>query len=66
MNRETYQRTGQPQNADQIWPGFSRAGYDHEDILLAFPPKPVCALAVTADFFLIEGTRSTLSRSPRI
>jgi hypothetical protein len=56
MNRETYQRTGQPQDAEQIWPGFTGAGFDHEDILLAMAPKPVCVLAVTSDFFPIEGT----------
>ena len=66
MNRETYQRTGQPQDAEQIWPGFTAAGFDHEDILLAMAPKPVCVLAVTSDFFPIEGTRRTVSRSRRI
>ena len=66
MNRETYQRTGQPQDAEQIWPGFTGAGFDHEDILLAMAPKPVCVLAVTSDFFPIEGTRRTVARSRRI
>ena len=66
MNRETYQRTGQPQDAEQLWPGFTGAGFDHEDILLAMAPKPVCVLAVTSDFFPIEGTRRTVTRSRRI
>jgi hypothetical protein len=66
MNRETYQRTGQPQDAEQIWPGFTGAGFDHEDILLAMAPKPVAVLAVTSDFFPIEGTRRTVTRSRRI
>jgi hypothetical protein len=66
MNRETYQRTGQPQDAEQIWPGFTGAGLDHEDILLAMAPKPVCVLAVTSDFFPIEGTRRTVTRARRI
>ena len=66
MNRETYQRTGQAQDAEQIWPGFTGAGFDHEDILLAMAPKPVCVLAVTSDFFPIEGTRRTVTRSRRI
>ncbi len=65
MNRETYQRTGQPQDAEQIWPGFTAAGFDHEDILLALAPKPVCVLAVTSDFFPIEGTRRTVARARR-
>ena len=66
MNRETYQRTGQPQDAEQLWPGFTGAGFDHEDILLAMAPKPVCVLAVTSDFFPIEGTRRTVARARRI
>jgi len=66
MNREIYQRTGQPQDAEQIWPGFTGAGFDHEDILLAMAPKPVCVLAVTSDFFPIEGTRRTVTRVRRI
>ncbi|MGH7955377.1 MAG: alpha/beta hydrolase family protein [Opitutaceae bacterium] len=66
MNREIYQRTGQSQDAEQIWPGFTSAGFDHEDILLAMAPKPVCVLAVTSDFFPIEGTRRTVTRARRI
>lgn len=66
MTRDAYQRTGQPQDAEQIWPGFTRAGCDHEDILLALAPKPVCVLAVSYDFFPIEGTRRTVERARRI
>jgi hypothetical protein len=66
MNRDTYQRTGQPQDAEQIWPGFTGAGFDHEDVLLAMAPKPVSVLAVTSDFFPIEGTRRTVTRSRRL
>jgi hypothetical protein len=66
MNRESYQRTGQPQDAEQIWPGFTGARFDHEDILLAVAPKPVCVLAVTSDFFPIEGTRRTVTRARRL
>ncbi len=66
MNRESYQLTGQAQDAEQIWEDFTAAGYDHEDILLAMAPKPFCVLAATADFFPIEGTRRTVERSRRI
>lgn len=65
MSRESYQWTNQPQDAEQNWPGFTRAGFDHEDILLAMAPKPVCVLAVTSDFFPIEGTRRTVARARR-
>jgi hypothetical protein len=65
-SREAYQWTGQPQDAEQNWFGFTAAGFDHEDILLAMAPKPVCVLAVTWDFFPIEGTRHTVARARRI
>ncbi|MBN4060921.1 prolyl oligopeptidase family serine peptidase [bacterium AH-315-I18] len=65
MSRETYMWTGQAQDAEQIWPGFTAAGFDHEDILLAMCPKPVRVLAVTSDFFPIEGTRRTVQRCQR-
>jgi hypothetical protein len=66
MNRETYMNAGGAQDAEQIWPGFTAAGFDHEDILLAMAPKPVCVLAVTGDFFPIEGTRRTVERCKRL
>lgn len=66
MNRETYMWCGGAQDAEQIWPGFTAAGFDHEDILLAMAPKPVRVLAVTSDFFPIEGTRRTVERARRI
>ncbi|MSU71377.1 MAG: hypothetical protein EXS43_03410 [Opitutus sp.] len=66
MSRDAYQRTGQAQDSEQIWPGFTGRGFDHEDILLAMAPKPVCVLAVKSDFFPIEGTRRTVTRSRRI
>lgn len=66
MNRESYLWTGQAQDAEQIWPGFTATGYDHEDILLAMCPKPVRVLAVQSDFFPIEGTRRTVARSRRL
>jgi hypothetical protein len=64
-SREIYQWTGQGQDAEQNWFGFTAAGFDHEDILLAMAPKPVCVLAVTSDFFPIEGTRRTVARARR-
>ncbi|HSV72304.1 MAG TPA: hypothetical protein VLH79_00925 [Chthonomonadales bacterium] len=66
MNRQTYMLSGGAQDAEQIWPGFTARGYDHEDILLAMAPKPVCVLAVTGDFFPIEGTRRTVERCRRV
>lgn len=66
MSRRTYLQAGGAQDAEQIWPGFSARGYDHEDILLAMAPRPVRVLAVTSDFFPIEGTRRTVERCRRL
>jgi hypothetical protein len=66
MNRETYLWTGGAQDAEQVWPGFTAAGLDHEDIVLAMAPRPVRVLAVTWDFFPIEGTRRTVERCQRL
>jgi cephalosporin-C deacetylase-like acetyl esterase len=65
MNREAYIFAGQAQDAEQIWPGMSSHGFDHEDILLAFVPRPLLVLAVKSDFFPIEGTRATVTRASR-
>lgn len=65
MNRETYMLAGGAQDGEQIWPGFTGAGLDHEDILIAMAPRPVRALAVQWDFFPIEGTRRTVERCKR-
>jgi len=66
MSRETYMHAGGVQDAEQIWPGFTGAGYDHEDLLLAIAPKPLRVLAVTSDYFPIEGTRRTVGRCKRL
>jgi len=66
MNRQTYMYTGGAQDAEQIWPGVTALGFDHEDVLLMMTPKPVRVLAVTSDFFPIEGTRRTVARCKRL
>lgn len=65
MNRQTYIYSGQAQDSEQIWPRFTAMGFDHEDILIAMVPRPVLVLAVTSDFFPIEGTRRTVERTRR-
>jgi cephalosporin-C deacetylase-like acetyl esterase len=65
MNRQSYMYTGGAQDAEQIWPGLSAQGIDHEDIILSMAPRPVRVLAVKYDFFPIEGTRRTVKRCKR-
>lgn len=66
MNRRSYMYLGGVQDAEQVWPGLTALGWDHEDILLAMAPKPVMVLAVKYDFFPIEGTRRTFERCKRL
>lgn len=47
MNRKTFMDTGMAQDSEQIWPGMTAYGFDHEDILLAMAPKPVLVLDVS-------------------
>ncbi|MFC3772682.1 alpha/beta hydrolase family protein [Paenibacillus sp. GCM10012303] len=65
MNRSSYLYSGQAQDAEQVWRGMSKLGFDHEDLLIAMAPRPVLVLAVTSDFFPIEGTRRTVARTKR-
>ena len=65
MNRQSYMHTGQAQDSEQIWPGMTALGFDHEDILLMMAPRPVQVQAVKWDFFPIEGTRRTVARCKR-
>ena len=65
MNRQQYMHAGGVQDAEQVWPGWSAEGFDHEDLLLVFAPKPVLVLAAQYDFFPIEATRRTVERCRR-
>jgi len=57
--------SGYSQDAEQIWRGFSEAGYEHVDLLLSFAPKPLCVLSPQYDFFPAEGTHATLAEARR-
>ncbi|MFB3883373.1 MAG: alpha/beta hydrolase family protein [Armatimonadota bacterium] len=65
MSRQQWVVSGGAQDAEQVWPAAGVV-FDHEDILLAMAPKPVLVLAVTYDFFQIEGTRRTVARARRL
>ena len=66
MRRREYMWTGQAQDAEQIVPGGTAAGLDHEDFLIAMAPRPVLVLAADYDFFNVEGTVKTVERARRI
>jgi len=64
-SRLAYQRMGQIQDGEQHLLGGTVAGVDHADLLVAFAPRPVRVLAVSWDFFTLDGTRDTLRRAER-
>jgi dienelactone hydrolase len=66
LRRREYLWTGQPQDAEQIVPGGTAAGLDHEDFLIAMAPRPTLVLAADYDWFSIEGTIATIERARRI
>ncbi len=65
MSANGWMHTGGGQDLEQIWPGMTAAGFEHEDILLLMVPRPVLVLAATYDFFPIEATRQTVARARR-
>ena len=66
MRRLEYLWTGQAQDCEQIIPGGTAAGIDHEDFMIAMAPKPVIVLATDYDFFNMEGTVASVERARRI
>lgn len=58
--------TWQAQDSEQIWPASSAYGFDHYEPFIIFAPKPVAILAVTSDFFPIEGTRKVYNKTKEI
>lgn len=64
--RREFMYTGMPQDMEQIWPACAQYGFDHVNALMLFAPKPVAILAVSSDFFPIEGTQETLEEAKRI
>lgn len=65
-SRRAILRSGQPQDAEQIWMGKPGFLFDHQDVLACFAPKPCLALCVDADFFPIEGTVETIGAAKRL
>ena len=62
-SRLEYFTPGARQDAEQILLGATEAGLDHDWLLAAMAPKPVCVLATNWDFFPIEGTLRTCQRA---
>src|SRR5262245_16529703 len=63
--RELWSGEG-PQDAEQIFPGFLRDGFDFPDFLLSFAPKPILMTTAIRDYFPIAGARSTHREAARL
>jgi len=66
MTLESYMKTGQSQDSEQIIRGCFVDGPDHDDYVTGMAPKPVLIGAAAYDYFPIEGTLETLRRAKRI
>ncbi|HUQ93488.1 MAG TPA: acetylxylan esterase [Bryobacteraceae bacterium] len=55
-----------PQDAEQCFPGWIAAGYDHPDFIYGFGPKPFLMLTAVRDFFSIGGARETYAEAARV
>jgi cephalosporin-C deacetylase-like acetyl esterase len=66
MTLESYLKTGQSQDSEQIVRRAFVDGPDHDDYLTCMAPKPVLVGAVASDFFPIEGTMEAVERAKRI
>jgi hypothetical protein len=63
MTLESYLKTGQSQDSEQIVRGAFVHGPDHDDYLTCMAPKPVLVGAVAYDFFPIEGALEAVERA---
>ena len=66
MTLESYMKTGQAQDSEQIVPGCFVNGPDHDDYITAMAPKPVLVGTAAYDYFPIEGAIEAVERAKRI
>lgn len=66
MTLESYMKTGQGQDSEQIVPGCFANGPDHDDYITAMAPKPVLVGAAAYDYFPIEGAIEAVNRAKKI
>jgi hypothetical protein len=66
MTLESYMKTGQSQDSEQIVRGGIAFGPDHDDYLTQMAPKPVQVGAAAYDYFPIEGALEAVARARRV
>jgi hypothetical protein len=65
-SRESYMRTGQSQDGEQIIYSAIRDGLDYDDYMTLFAPRPAMIGAVKSDFFCVEGTLEAYERIRKV
>ena len=65
-SRESYMKTGQSQDGEQITFGAISQGIDYDDYLTCFAPRPVMIGAVESDFFAVEGTFNSYEKAKQV
>lgn len=63
---ESFMKSGQPQDSEQVIWGCFQDGPDHDDYITAMAPKPVLVGAVAYDFFPIEGAIEAVQRARQV
>ncbi|NLT41717.1 MAG: prolyl oligopeptidase family serine peptidase [Anaerolineae bacterium] len=66
MTLESYMKSGQAQDAEQLVRGAMAWGPDYYQYLTAMAPKPVMVGAALYDFFPIEGARESVRRAREV
>lgn len=66
MTLESYLKTGQAQDSEQLIHNCFVAGPDHDDFITAMAPRPALVAAVNYDFFPIEGSYEAVRRARQI
>jgi cephalosporin-C deacetylase-like acetyl esterase len=66
MTLESYMKSGQPQDSEQIVAGCFVDGPDHDDYLTVLAPKPVLVGAAAYDFFPLEGAQESVARAKAV
>jgi hypothetical protein len=65
-SRESYMRTGQAQDGEQIIHRAIERGLNYDDFISAFAPKPALIGAAQSDFLCIDGARRSLERAKAV
>ena len=63
---DSYMKSGQAQDSEQVVWGCLCDGPDHDDYITAMAPKPVLVGAVAYDFFPLEGTIEAVQRAKHV